>query len=42
MAKVMESAKSYVEGTFPWLVFIVGTLLEVVKVDMYVVFCGLL
>jgi hypothetical protein len=42
MTKVMETAKSYVESNFPWLVFILGTLLEVVKVDMYVVFCGLL
>jgi hypothetical protein len=42
MKKVMESAKSYIQGSFPWLVFILGTLYDVVKVDMYVVFCGLL
>ena len=42
MKKVMDSAKSYIEGSFPWLVFILGTLYDVVKVDMYVVFCGLL
>ena len=42
MKKVMDSAKTYVEGTFPWLVFILKTLYDVVKVDMYVVFCGLM
>lgn len=42
MKKVMDSARNYVEGKFPWLVFVLGTLLDVVKVDMYVVFCGLL
>ncbi|KAL3795260.1 hypothetical protein HJC23_008345 [Cyclotella cryptica] len=42
MGKVMESAKSYVNDSFPWAVFILGTLYDVVKTDMYVVFCGLL
>lgn len=42
MKKVMDSAKSYIEGSFPWLVFVLGTLYDVVKIDMYVVFCGLL
>lgn len=42
MKKVMDTAKNYIEGSFPWLVFVLGTLYDVVKVDMYVVFCGLL
>jgi hypothetical protein len=42
LGKVMESAKSYVNDSFPWAVFILGMLYDVVKTDMYVVFCGLL
>jgi hypothetical protein len=42
MKKVMDTVKNYIEGSFPWLVFVLGTLYDVVKVDMYVVFCGLL
>ncbi|KAL7517430.1 hypothetical protein ACHAWX_002353 [Stephanocyclus meneghinianus] len=42
LGKVMESAKSYVNESFPWAVLILGTLYDVVKTDMYVVFCGLL
>jgi hypothetical protein len=42
MKKVMDTARNYIEGSFPWLVFVLGTLYDVVKVDMYVVFCGLL
>eukprot|EP01082_Thalassiosira_pseudonana_P000784 g1568.t1 g1568 contig10:2352168-2354118(+) len=42
LGKIQDTAKNYVGDKFPWAVLVFGTLRDVVKVDMYVVLCGLL
>ncbi len=42
MEKVMDAAKNYASSSFPKLSFVLGTLMQVMKVDMYVLLCGML
>ena len=42
LGKLMETAKNYIGDTFPKTALVLGTLRDVVKLDMYVVLCGLL
>ena len=42
LGKGIDMAKNYVTSKFPKAVLIGGTLMQVMKVDMYVVLCGLL
>lgn len=42
LEKVVESAKNYATSTFPRTYFVVSTLLQVMKVDMYIMMCGML
>ena len=42
LGTVMDTAKNYVSDKFPRTILVLGTLKDVVKIDMYVVFCGML
>mmetsp|Transcript_20657 Transcript_20657/g.37312 ORF Transcript_20657/g.37312 Transcript_20657/m.37312 type:complete len:674 (-) Transcript_20657:162-2183(-) len=42
LGTVMDTAKNYATGKFPKTALVLGTLMKVMKVDMYVLLCGLL
>jgi hypothetical protein len=42
LEKVMGAAKNYASSSFPKTSFVFGTLMQVMKVDMYVLLCGML
>lgn len=42
MTMVTDTAKNYVKSKFPRIVYVLSTLMSVMKVDMFVVLCGML
>lgn len=42
LGKVVETAKNYATSMFPKTMLVMGTLLHVMKVDMYILLCGFL
>ncbi|KAL9180967.1 hypothetical protein ACHAXT_009772 [Thalassiosira profunda] len=42
LGKVVDTAKNYVTSTFPRTFLVLSTLMAVMKMDMYVVLCGML
>lgn len=42
LGKVADYAKNYAASTFPRTALVLGTLMKVMKVDMYVLLCGML
>ena len=42
LGKVVDYAKNYAASTFPRTALVLGTLMKVMKVDMYVLLCGML
>ncbi|KAL3762323.1 hypothetical protein ACHAW5_006323 [Stephanodiscus triporus] len=42
LGKVADAAKNYAASTFPRTSLVLGTLMKVMKVDMYVLLCGML
>mmetsp|Transcript_23737 Transcript_23737/g.49675 ORF Transcript_23737/g.49675 Transcript_23737/m.49675 type:complete len:698 (+) Transcript_23737:110-2203(+) len=42
LGKVVETAKNYASSTFPKTMLVMGTLFQVMRVDMYVLLCGML
>ena len=42
MEKIMGAAKNYASSSFPRTSLVFGTLMQVMKVDMYVLLCGML
>ena len=42
LGKVADAAKNYAASTFPRTSLVLGTLMKIMKVDMYVLLCGML